>query len=336
MLSNMPTSNSLASAPPFVDSNDVALDDMDDHADNRSSSLSELGTASDMHSVATPRPLTATNSVDNDSEAETERLEHTPRKLTRTATDASITTEILYERTPSKLVHSTTVETVDEDVSAPASPTPALLRAVDTSSGNAALDTLSFLAASEANSLELAGKKRKRSSADMEPVTESTDEPARKRSSTDKQMAPNGIDEEMTDIPEQMDEEQRLDKSEERIAELAQEGAELEQRQADVATETIHEMATVAKLTKPRKGRGRGKRKLEDNAATPEGGTPTEAQGEGDGDQEEEDSATLDEQGKFPSSHFSYRLTVALAAKKKTAIDELAKIEKKFKIFREK
>ena len=113
-----------------------------------------------------------------------------------------------------------------------------------------------------------------------------------------------------------------LKTAEERLSQLAQEELELEEAQANIAAETVNELAIVAKNTKPRKGGRRGKRKTEDpNFAQGEAfgiADGQEAEGEVEGD--EEDSAALDEE----------------IAKKKAAIDELAKIEQKFKVFREK
>lgn len=316
MLSAIPASKPLGSDSHMVGPMDMSEQGIDDHADNRSSSLSELGDASDDHFEAPQSAAPAgTDLIENDSEAETERLDQTPRKPTRTGTATSLASEQFYERTPSKLVQSTTV---DEDESAPASPTPVALGATGQTANNAALDTLSFLAASEAVSLEMAGKKRKRSSADHNSADEPTDEPARKRSSTAKDSPTNGDHDDIMENVEEADVDEELDHAEERISALAQEEAELEQRQADVAAETVTELATVAKLAKPRKGRGRGKRKL-DNAISVEALLEVQ-DGDGDADNDEEDSSSLDEE----------------AAKKKNAIDELAKIEKKFKLFREK
>jgi hypothetical protein len=305
-------------------------DDLDDQADNRSSSLSELGDTYDERSEPTPRAGRTTDLIDNDSEAETERLEKTPRKLTRTGTATSLASEQLYEPTPSRLAQTTAI---DEDESAPASPSPVLVAPTDTGSGNAALDTLSFLAASEAVSLELAGKKRKRSNAENGSVEELPEEPARKRSSTGKEASPNGDQEDIDE--DQMDVEAELDNAEDRISVLAQEEVELEERQAEVATDTVAELATVAKLTKPRKGRGRGKRKM-DTAMSAEA-VLAEVQGMGDADNDEDDSSSLDEEGKcVRCDHGASANSSCAAAKKKNAIDELAKIERKFKIFREK
>lgn len=295
MLTALPSSNVLTSDVTALDSADVA-GGFDDHLDNGSSSLSELGDGSDVHSEPTPRASTAADLVDMDSEAETERLEATPRKLTRTATETSLASEQMYGRTPSKLIHS---RTVDDDESVPASPDTPTLRVSAAISGNAGLDALSFLAASEAASLEIAGKKRKRSSADSSSVDELVDEPARKRSATLNDAALNGRQEELIDNAEQIDVEEELDHAEERISALAQEEAELEERQADVAAETVNELATVAKLTKPRKGGRRGKRKLDESGGIGEAIATTEVQeGEGE-DNEEEDSSALDEEGKY-------------------------------------
>ncbi|KAF1842670.1 uncharacterized protein K460DRAFT_356498 [Cucurbitaria berberidis CBS 394.84] len=298
---------------------DAATSGFDDLADNRSSSLSEIGDASDDQSEPTPRPTTALDLDEDDSEAETERLENTPRKLTRTATDTSLLSEPPYTRTPSKLAHSNTVEQED---SAP--PTPSVINNEATRDEAAEaknpLHSLSLVAASEAASLEYAGKKRKRTSAEGSPVDDEDDEPARKRSGTGKTV--NGSVDPIVGSLEQIDADEELENAEERLSQLAQEEMDLEERQANIAAETVSEMATVAKHTKPRKGGRRGKRKLEDPSyAYSEPFVGLEAhEGEGEGENDEEDSTGLDEE----------------VSKKKFAIDKLAEIEKKFKVFREK
>lgn len=291
---------------------------VDDIADNRSSSLSELGDASDDQSEPTPRPTTAVDMDEDDSEAETERLENTPRKLTRTGTDTSLLSEAMYTRTPSKLAHSRTIE---QDDSAP--PTPSVITHDSTiAEGPDAenpLHSLSLIAASEAASLEYAGKKRKRTSVEASPHEDQEDEPARKRSGTVKTL--NDLADAAADSAEHMDAEEELQNAEERLSQLAHEEIDLEERQANIAAETVNELATVAKHTKPRKGGRRGKRKMEDPTyAYGEPFAGAEAhEGDGEAEGDEEDSAVLDEE----------------VAKKKMAIDMLAKIEKKFKLFRE-
>jgi hypothetical protein len=297
---------------------------IDDVADSGSSSLSELGDASDDDSETTPRPTTNMDMDGDDSEAETERLETTPRKLTRTATDTSLLSEALYLRTPSKLAHS---RTADQESSAP--PTPSIIaddmmQDEEAIAASNPLHSLSLVAASEAASLEFAGKKRKRTSAESSPVAEEEEDeaPRRKRSGTAKASTPNGLSAGMADNSEQIDIEDELDMAEERLSHLAQEELDLEERQANIAAETVGELATVAKLTKPRKGGKRGKRKAEYSSHAHSeqfpGGDSHEA--EGDDENEEEHSPAQDEE----------------VTKKNQAIVELTRIEKKFKIFREK
>lgn len=308
----------LAEARPL----ESAPNGFDDVADNGSSSLSELGDASDDQSEhPTPRPNTAGDMDEDDSEAETERLENTPRKLARTATDTSLLSEPIYTRTPSKLAHSRTIERED---SAP--PTPPAI-ADDVTMGEAAtaenpLHSLSLIAASEAANLENGGNKRKRSSAEGSPMDEGEEVPARKRSVPLQNSALDGLADAAAGRQDQVDVDEELENAEEHLSALAQEELELEERQANIAAQTVTEMATVAKHTKPRKGGRRGKRKMEDPSygyVDPFAGAETH-EGEGEGENEEEDGAVLDEE----------------VTKKKVAIDELAKIEKKFKLFREK
>ncbi|KAH7379213.1 Sds3-like-domain-containing protein [Phaeosphaeria sp. MPI-PUGE-AT-0046c] len=301
---------------------EVVAGDYEDIADNGSSSLSELGDASDDQSEPTPRPTTALDMDDEDSEAETERLENTPRKLARTATDTSLASEAMYTRTPSKLMHS---RTVDQEESAP--PTPSVITddamLEEAEDAENPLHSLSRIAASEAASFEYGGKKRKRTSEVGSAIEEQEeDEPARKRSGTSKSPAANGLLSSATDSGEQVDADEELEGAEERLSQLAHEELDLEERQANIATEIIGELATVAKHAKPRKGGRRGKRKAEDsNVAFNEQFTGLDAQdGEGDEDHDEEVSAALDEE----------------LGKKKKAIDDLVPIQEKFKILQHK
>lgn len=299
-----------------------ASNGFDDAADNGSSSLSELGDASDDQSELTPRQTPAADIDEDDSEAETERLDTTPRKLGRTVPETSILSEAAYTRTPSKLVHS---KTIQDDESAP--PTPSAL--ADEAPIDAGVTTdnplhsLSLIATTEAASLEHAGKKRKRTSAERSPVDEQDEEePSRKRSEPARSSALDGLADAAADRQGRVDADEELDNAEENLSVLAREELELEERQANIAAQTVSQMATVAKHTKPRKGGRRGKRKTEDAsyayAETFAAAEPQE--GEAECDPEEEDSGVLDEE----------------VTKKKLAIDELAKIEKKFKLFREK
>ncbi|KAJ4345359.1 uncharacterized protein N0V89_011489 [Didymosphaeria variabile] len=311
MLSTLAAPGFGSSEPQAADSSNVPYDN---HGDDRSSSLSELGDASDDQDEPSPRPAAALDIGENDSEAETERLDNTPQKTTRTAADSDFT----YQKSPSKLVHS---KTIDQNENAPFDETgdTRLGKPID---GNAALHALSLAASSEAASFtDGMGKKRKRSSEEASTPEEQVDEPARKRSGTAKDSVQHESQSDVVDSSEQVDAEEELETAEERISQLAQEEIELEERQADIAAEAVTELATVAKHTKPRKGGRRGKRKPEDISHTQDALASIEGpEGEGDGDDEEDDSGVVDEE----------------VAKKKHAIEELGRIQKKFKIFREK
>jgi hypothetical protein len=291
-------------APTIITADPIAaaevLDSLDDHADDRSSSLSELGDASDVESEQpTPRPVVTADLNDNDSEAETERLEETPRKLLRTARDTSLASEAMYARTPSKLIHTKTIE---HDESAPPTPSDAADDEImeDADEAQDPLHALSLAAASEAASLELAGKKRKRMSARGTPIEDHDEEPLRKRSASAKIASYNGTMEDVIETSERIHVEDELDHAEDRLDELAREEADLEERRANIAAETVSELATVAKHTKPRKGGRRGKRKAEDTSyAFSEALATTETvDGDVDGDDNEEDGAAVDEEGK--------------------------------------
>jgi hypothetical protein len=294
MLSALSPSSLLPSRLPVEELVESVNDDFNDLPDNRSSSLSELGDASDDQSEPTPRAPTAADLVDPDSEAETERLETTPRKLTRTMTNTSIDSEKLYERTPSKLMYSKTIE---QDQS----PSPELHRDADgaysypiSSEVPNDIETLATI-----HKGDFAGQKRKRSNGVNSEADEPTEAPPKKRSSQARSPALNGIQGSMLDSSEQVDVEEELDIADARISQLAHEEIELEERQADVAAETVSEMATVAKLTKPRKGGRRGKRKVDDTGHTSnEAIASTETHDlEAEGDNDDEDSGTRDEEG---------------------------------------
>ncbi|OCK77611.1 hypothetical protein K432DRAFT_303785 [Lepidopterella palustris CBS 459.81] len=300
----------------------------EDQSDNRSSSLSELGDGLDEHDEPTPQAHTSLLLEENDSEAETERLENTPRKLLRTTTNTTMASDNLVEKTPSKLGN---VFLLDTEESSP--PTP-LGIALDPTTGdiadrdtdmNSVSQQLSVVAGSDEGSLaDIAGRKRKRSSSDSSSADDlRSEEPARKRSSTAKSDAIMDNHVEMVDVSEQADLDQGADIVEGPITRSAEQELDIEETVADAAEEAVDELAAAAKLSKPRKGKRKGKKADDsgDNNSEPiannegfEGAEPAEVE------HDEEDGPALDEE----------------VTKKKAAIESLSKIEKKFKIFREK
>lgn len=291
MISTLATPGLGLSGPQAAESSNVAYDS---HGDDRSSSLSELGDASDDQDEPTPRPAASLDIGDNDSEAETERLDNTPQKAARTTLEASLASEYTYHKSPSKLAHSKTIDQT-EDAHLDVTDGPRLGRAND---GNAALHALSLAASSEAAGFaDGVGRKRKRPSEEVSTPEEQAEEPMRKRSGTAKDSVQHESRRDAVESVEQVDPDDEMETAEERISQLAQEEIELEERQADIAAEAITELAIVAKHTKPRKGGRRGKRKLEEIPNIHEALASIEGP-EGDGDDEEDDSGAVHEEGK--------------------------------------
>lgn len=143
------------------------LEDGHDIADDRSSSLSEPEDEDDDDeddgeddlpaTADPPAALAAHASLDIDSEAETERLDQTPEKVRQ---------QVQQGKTPSKLVHASTVDDDDalDDLSEPPSPIPTV------PGGASSTSTTDNAGASRESPTRLqntdrpdAGKKRKRS-----------------------------------------------------------------------------------------------------------------------------------------------------------------------------
>lgn len=139
------------------------LEDEDvDIGDDGSSSLSEPEDDDDEDDFPTdtipPAAHAAHASLDVDSEAETERLDQTPEKARQQAQAG---------KTPSKLVHTSTVDDDDalDDLSEPPSPIPTVPGGASSTSttDNAGASWRSYTTRPHADSLSDIGKKRKRS-----------------------------------------------------------------------------------------------------------------------------------------------------------------------------
>jgi hypothetical protein len=272
----------------------------DNQSDNRSSSLSELVDGLDDQDQPTPLADIASVDEENDSEAETERLERTPRKLVRTATNTTIASESIVERTPSKLSHALLF---DQEDTGPPSPLAMVedIIAKDVAEGNTDMDSVSLKLAAVASSteslLDIAGKKRKRASEESSEDELEAEEPARKRSDNGKDNSLNTEEVSNIDPSEQADlEEEEEDHLEEPAAPKAEQQLDLEETIVNVAEEAVNEMAAVARLPKTRKGRRKGRKpndSAEEVAAHPEeGGEHAE------GDHDEEDGGAMDEERK--------------------------------------
>ncbi|KAF2498705.1 hypothetical protein BU16DRAFT_524788 [Lophium mytilinum] len=299
-------------------------DHFDDQSDNRSSSLSELADGLDDQDEPTPIADPASLYEENDSEAETERLERTPRKLVRTGTNTTIASETIVERTPSKLSNALLL---DQDESGPPSPLAIVEDGIakDIADGETDMNSVSLKLAevvgSSTDSLaDMAGKKRKRASDDSSDDELEAEEPARKRSDNGREDPLNAEQASNADHSDQADLEEEGDTPEEPAVPTAAQQLDIEETIADVAEEAVNELAAVAKLPKTRKGGKRKGRKPANDSAEELATNAEDGAEHVEGEHDEDDGGVMDEE----------------LNKKKTAIESLAEIEKKFKIFREK
>lgn len=349
-----------AKGPPIMS---VELDSRVDRIDNRSnadtSSLSELMDGSDDESEQAsydeeplPQSVASYHEDENDSEAETERLDATPRK--DLALDKSRASEIAeaVARTPSKLAHTTLAEEADSLPTSPVSP--AISDIVDdddnADDGDAEGDgqstslQTSNATASESGSIkEGPGRKRKRSTPAMSVAEDlESEQPAKKRSSSSKgsgsdikieeALAEHSVENhEMVDDDDPKPEEQD-------VADQMEETTEA----PDAADEVVEEAPASGRGRGGRRGKKKGRRVVEttDRASgTPLPADTVEDEDGAQGDLNEEETAAIEEEGIWltPSGptecHSADR---EIVARKKRAIDNLTRIEQKFKIFREK
>lgn len=281
-------------------------DPFEDQSDNRSSSLSELGDGPDEQDEPTPQAHSSAVFDDNDSEAETERLENTPRKLLRMATETTMASDNIVERTPSKLANALLL---DRDESGPPSP---LAMVVYTAAGeiadrdtdmNSVSQHLSAAAGSEAGSLaDSSGRKRKRSSPDAGSVDElRLEEPARKRSGTTRSETLNSNQMSMVDAAEQADMDEDGDINDEPASRPTEQELDFEETAMEAAEEVVNDITVAATLTKSKRGKRKGKKVEESNdtnsdlvasAEGPESGEMAE------GENDDEYGNALDEERK--------------------------------------
>ncbi|KAF2088137.1 hypothetical protein K490DRAFT_73112 [Saccharata proteae CBS 121410] len=148
--------------------------------DDRSSSLSDLGESLEDRDEAALRTQGSPGVEENDSEAETERLENTPRKLTRTATDLTIRSVMT---TDPENHNTTSTRRAGTDLSD---------KSADTTTNEA-----------EHADGETSPRKRKRSSSALSSLGDDVDaeQPDRKRSRSPRNSVLNGEDA-MVDVPE--------------------------------------------------------------------------------------------------------------------------------------
>lgn len=334
MTTTLTTEESYKMADEQDDPASLPIDPALDGLDSRSSSLSELDEANDAQPMTSPT-LAHSNldsNLDNDSEAETERLDQiTPKARRATLSDGKFSSE----KTPSRLSRQIDI---DSDIEEDGSPIPTARE----DKIEHTHDEDDVLSSSE---IEASPKKRKRASTDGSPLSDAMDldEPARKRPHADED------DENDDEIDEPIVEElPEPDEGDEALDDEAELDAE-DNAEEILAEETPAEEARLSKPTKGRRGKRKGRKiKDADAEADPtsaedgilpdaEGEDAPDAEGEAEAEAEEDDSGVVDEERKLRAQSLQCNiLTSTTVAKKKAAMDGLASIEKYFLIFRKK
>ena len=314
------------------------IDPAFDVADSRSSSLSDIEDAHDERPMTSPDfPATKLEAdPENDSEAETERLDQlTPKPRRGTLGDGMFA----GEKTPSALSRQIDI---DSDMDEEASPS------AQAHTGDFEDELDDDDEPSEPLADIRSQRKRKRSSSDGSPLSDAmdVDEPARKRAH------PLGRDEGDEFAEDEEDNEAIVDEDADPAEDTIPAG-ESELRNGDLREDDVEEApAEASRPTRPMKGK-KGKRKgkkikgadneaanaVDEGAAVADGETEEAVDQEAEGEVEEEDSTAVDEERMFktsPTDRSGQLTEIALGARKKNAMDGLLEIEKLFIAFRQK
>ncbi|KAF2756753.1 hypothetical protein EJ05DRAFT_502246 [Pseudovirgaria hyperparasitica] len=319
---NMPRSDRQASTSPDLPDTQSPPDhtmnittSLDIRSDADTSSLSDFAEGSEDHEDPVPFSSTASNVEENDSEAETERLENTPRKPLATGLYiANVGTNLSRLSTPTPMETRSPPESPITPVEETKVPT------LDDKGGDEhALGVQQSLAtiSEAAPMVDNSSRKRKRSTPeDQKRPATGSDEPAPKRSGSfradlngNKSHIMNTFAD--VEVPDDTGEHEHTTRpTEDPEVELGED-----------TTETAEEVAeTATRLPRSRKGKRKGKKIVETTEKEPplDSGDIPDVEDADNG--EEEDDAALDEE----------------LAKKKDAMDKLSSIREKFIVFREK
>lgn len=366
------TPESVAAAPPpsqtvldIIPSDTVSVDigsvnetksgtkePLDEEGDSRSSSLSELGDGS----MDAEEPQAHTRALldreDNDSEAETERLENTPRNLVRRI----VNNVSLVESTPVSSPTKRGVPSVSEDDPSTAnSPTDTSDDQLDDGDVNGGshslLDPKSNITAADATGTETeaVGKKRKRPSSDTSSTVGPDEEgPAKKRIETSRfdaeEDGEKAQDTNLDDADDETNEYAAEDAPLGHVDETAEDLDAAVDAPGELVEDATEDTALHIRSSKSKKGKRKGK-KVIDTIERPNGmrasPDPHEPDERVEDEADEEDTAYIEEQSMpmiLLQTNFNLlgaSLTWLLDANKKVAMEQLGMIEQKFKIFRE-
>lgn len=306
---------------PFLD--DPLMDD-----DGRSSSLSEIDDVSDNEPSDFEDPIKSDRPMENDSEAETERIEDSPHNIRKRDIVLSAGSA---GPSPSKLHQSTTLDDVDDDTLM-ADDSPSKRRS---SKNNGLTDDIPDLGDSELP--DSIGKKRKRVEIGDETTTELGDEeePIKKRRNSIKSDLSDPIDDDTPLSPEPLDDTMAINDDD---------------TPADDAPELDIAVAPPLKGKKSKKGEWKATM-AQDADGQPAVGAEATIEGIADQILTDDDPAERDEHDDAETvvraeeeckcclmeSPGHYRsLTSCAAVKKMSAMDSLATLEKEFAALRDK
>ncbi|KAK7520118.1 uncharacterized protein IWZ02DRAFT_254438 [Phyllosticta citriasiana] len=309
---------------------DLSRESRNDHYDNflgdeGSSSLSEPeesveGREDEVHRVNEASP----HAEENDSEAETERIDNTPRKLARTVTDVTNGSDGPAERTPSKLARGLSVD-IHHSKPKPSTEKAAVHSEVgDDSDDDAILPDATHDIEADADNGSVddgAERKRKRSSSALSSIADGldTDQPAPKRHSSARPYELNGDQMEVDEpeVKQTVEDGETAHKEAEAQAEDEDSG---EGAAAQVA-EPAEEAPSTSKKTKGKRGQRKGRKgrptEKEDQTAT-----PAEAEDEdgAEGEIDVEEAGMIEEE----------------RDRKHNALEALNRIERQFLTFQKK
>jgi hypothetical protein len=316
------------------------LDSLQEQASNRSdaetSSLSELAEGTEDHDDPMDFSEAPQSPEEVDTEAETERLEVTPRKAPTGDTGRMRRANEIVERTPSKLARTTAADDAGSLLSSPVLSTADQDDALSFDENNAPrhLDTQSVASDMDSVTGPLS-RKRKRQELEMDndvSISE-REEPARKRSGSSKVTTLNeGKDKaaKISDASTQAEIEEDLEPKDGGVDTQptdAQDNVEQMEDNVETGEEAAEEAQQSSRAPKSRRGKRKGKRVVETTEKEEVPPSPRETDeveiGQ-EGEVEEEDNGAIEEQGKSSVCHMlNTKLTSKYSSSKERTSREI-------------
>jgi hypothetical protein len=322
--------------------------------DSRSSSLSDLEDGGE-DQEDTPTRSNTMNTYDNDSEAETERLQATPRKPDILGGEFTDSPSKLG-KSPSKLAQEVAMDDDLTEGSPSADKASTVADDVEVPPAVAALDILAGAVDGVTKLPDVAGKKRKRSGSPSSSVADGSESPSKKRAASVKSTLNGDVEPQEDGValdPVEEDTKTPMDAGSDEAVDMKNGDAEVEveveveaEAEAEVEAEAVAEEVTEhvvsrAKAQKARKGKRKGKKVRDTDASeTPNGpgeGGPAEAEEAAEPEHDEEDPAAAAEEGELSVERLGSTIANdVIAARRESALKSISEIEKDFTVFRDK